>query len=378
MFRQPCDINGQWLDADSKKTFAISHPFDGKAIAALRMTDLPMDTPMPKKIPDNLLKIVKILNDGQYHDGDSMGELLQLTRSAVWKTVKKLQNYGVNIDSIKGKGYLLQEPLLLMNHHEIKNNIPKNIEISVFETIDSTNQYLKQFKNNKHPKICIAEQQTAGKGRFNREWHSPFGKNIYLSCLYPFQKDVSELAGLSLLTSLAVIKTLNEMGVNKHLFVKWSNDIVFNGKKLAGNLIEIQAETHAACQAIIGIGLNVNMLHDEENKISQHWTAVCQILHQYIDRNDLCIRLINHLIAYLKKFETQGFEIFIDEWDKVDYLKNKFISLHIFNEKITGKVLGINSQGYLLLQQNDGKVRVCSSGEAGLIREKEVTIQKEL
>ncbi len=321
------------------------------------------------ELKNNLIKLVKILNDGQYHDGNSIGETLQLTRSAVWKTIKKLQNYGIKIDSIKGKGYLLQEPLLLMDQNEIKNHIAKNAEVTVFETIGSTNQYLKQFKHHKHPKICIAEQQTAGKGRFNREWHSPFGKNIYLSCLYPFQKDVSELAGLSLLTSLAVVKTLHDIGIHNHLFVKWSNDVVFDSKKLAGNLIEVQAETHAACQAIIGIGLNVNMLHDEDNKISQDWISVRHMLNRYIDRNDLSARLINNLLAYLKIFETQGFENFVEEWDKVDYLKNKIISLNIFNEKIAGKVLGINAQGYLLLQLPDGSVRICSSGEASLIRE---------
>lgn len=321
------------------------------------------------ELKNKLIKLVNILNDGQYHDGNSLGKALQLTRSAVWKSIKKLQNYGIKIDSIKGKGYLLQEPLLLIDQSEIKNHIAQNIELTVFETINSTNQYLKQFKYHKNPKICIAEQQTAGKGRFNREWYSPFGKNIYLSCLYPFEKDVSELAGLSLLTSLAVIKTLQDIGIKEHLFVKWSNDIVYDSKKLAGNLIEVQAETHATSHAIIGIGLNVNMLHDQENNISQHWTSVHQILHRYIDRNDLCIRLINHLMMHLKIFETNGFEIFMDEWNNVDYLKNKFISLNIYNEKAVGKVLGINAQGYLLLQLSDGNVRVCSSGEASLIRE---------
>ncbi len=320
------------------------------------------------ELKDNLIKLVKILHDGQYHDGNTLGDTLQLTRSAVWKTIKKLQNYGIKIESIKGKGYQLLEPLLLIDPEKIKNNIAKHIDLSVFETIDSTNHYLKRFKTNKHPKICIAEQQTAGKGRFNREWHSPFGKNIYLSCLYPFQKDVSELAGLSLLTSLSIIKTLHDMGIKKDLAVKWSNDIVFDGKKLAGNLIEVQAETHAGCHAIIGIGLNVNMLHDEDKKISQDWTSVKAILNRYIDRNELCVSLINNLMQYLNKFEALGFEAFIEEWDTLDSLKNKFISLKIFNEKIDGKVLGINAQGYLLLQLSDGNVRVCSSGEASLVR----------
>lgn len=320
------------------------------------------------ELKDNLIKLVKMLNDGQWHDGNSIGDALQLTRSAVWKTIKKLQSYGIKIDSIKSKGYLLKEPLLLVDSDEIKKNIPPNIDLTVFETINSTNHYLKQFKNINYPKICIAEQQTAGKGRFNREWYSPFGKNIYLSCLYPFQKDVSELAGLSLLTSLAVVKTLNDLGITHHLAVKWSNDVVFDGKKLAGNLIEVQAETHAGCQAIIGIGLNVNMLDDDNKKISQDWISVSKILDSYMNRNDLCIHLINHLMIYLKKFETQGFEIFLEEWNKVDYLKNKSISLNVSNEKWMGTALGINSQGYLLLQFPDGKVRACSSGEASLIR----------
>lgn len=324
---------------------------------------------MSKKIQNNLIQLANILSDGRCHDGTSIGESLQLTRSAVWKTIKKLQSYGIKIDSIKGKGYLLLEPLLLIDPARIKKEIPSNVDVIVFETIDSTNYYLKQFKNSKHQKICISEQQTAGKGRFNREWYSPFGKNIYLSYLYPFQKDVSELAGLSLLTSLAVVKTLNDMGIKNHLFVKWSNDIVFEGKKLAGNLIELQAETHAGCQAIIGIGLNVNMLQDCENKISQDWTSVNNILNKHVDRNDLCIRLINNLTSYLNKFETQDFDSFITEWDKVDYLKNKTIALKIFNEKIVGTVKGINHQGYLLLELPDGSVRTCSSGEASVLRE---------
>jgi BirA family biotin operon repressor/biotin-[acetyl-CoA-carboxylase] ligase len=323
---------------------------------------------MTKQIQQNLIELVNILNDGEYHDGNTIGERLQLTRSAVWKAIKKLQNYGIKIDSVKGKGYLLQESLMLIDSTVIQSRIERDLEVIVFETIDSTNHYLKQFKNSKHPKICIAEQQTAGKGRFNREWHSPFGKNIYLSCLYPFEKDISELAGLSLLTSLSVVRTLIEMGVKNKLAVKWSNDIVFEGKKLAGNLIDVQAETHAGCQAIIGIGLNVNMLEDD-GKITQHWTSVNHMLNEYIDRNLLCSSLINNLMKYLSKFELHGFEVFMDEWDTVDYLKDKDISLNIFNEQFVGKVMGINSQGYLLLQLPNGNVRVCSSGEASLVRE---------
>lgn len=229
---------------------------------------------MAKKPHENLAKIVNILSDGQYHDGNSIGKSLQMTRSAVWKTIKKLVNYNIKMDSVRAKGYLLSEPLILLDVDRIKKNIAGNIDIHLFETIDSTNHYLKVFKNIKTPKVCIAEKQTHGKGRFNRQWYSPFGKNLYFSCVYPFQKDVSELAGLSLLTSLAIVKTLQHFGLDERLLVKWSNDVMYDNKKLSGNLIEVQAETHASCQAIIGIGINVNMLDDESKTISQEWISM--------------------------------------------------------------------------------------------------------
>lgn len=323
---------------------------------------------MRKKLATNVSKIIAILGDGAYHDGNSLGQSLQMTRSAVWKIIKKCQQYGIAIQSVKGKGYLLSERLILLERHEIKKHLPVTLEIDVFESIDSTNQYLRQFKQVKQPKICIAEQQTQGRGRFNRHWHSPFGKNIYLSCLYPLKKDISELAGLSLLTSLSVIKTLQSFGIQENLGVKWSNDVIYDGKKLAGNLIELQAEANAGCQAIIGIGLNVNMMVDQDHVITQDWTSLQQIAGKYIDRNKLCAALIQHLLDYLQVFLRHGFSHFLEEWHRVDSLQGKSIALMVFDQRFEGKVVGINPLGQLLLQLKNGEVKAFSSGEATVLR----------
>lgn len=321
---------------------------------------------MIKNSHDNLLQVVRILSDGHYHDGDSIGELLQITRSAVWKIIQKLLNYQIKIDSVKGKGYALVEPLILLDRAQIQKNQPE-IEIHLFESIDSTNQYLKTFKQVKSPLVCLAEKQMAGKGRFNRAWHSPFGKNIYFSCLYPFQKDVSELAGLSLLTSLAIVDTLKNFGVGEGLALKWSNDVMFDGKKVSGNLIELQAETHAVCQAIIGIGINVNMLEEEET-IQQPWTSMQKILNQYVDRNALCELLIKNLLDYLNRFNHQGFAPFVKSWNEWDCLVNKHISLTNVNQSFSGRMLGVNEQGYLLLELANGEIRTFSSGETTIMK----------
>lgn len=326
-----------------------------------------------KKLTPSFTKLVDILNDGHYHDGTTLGDTLNITRSAVWKTIKKLESYGITVDPVKGKGYSLLEPLILLNQKVIKKSIShKKIDTYFFETIDSTNDYLKNYlkkiPNSNNIKICISEQQTQGKGRLNRNWHSPFGQNIYLSCVYPFQKDVSELSGLSLVVSLAIVKTLELYSLPKALLVKWPNDIVYDNKKISGNLIEIQAESHGACHAIIGIGINVNMMQDENNSISQAWTSLRKITASYIDRNQLCISLIDNLITYLEQFVERGLSSFIDTWNATDSLINKEISLKNGNSKIYGKVTGINNVGHLVLQLQDGTSQTFSSGDTTVVK----------
>ena len=120
-----------------------------------------------KKHHPGLNKLIAILNDGHYHDGTAIGEKLNITRSAVWKMIKKLEQYGIDIDSVKGKGYALREPLVLLDKKTIKKNIAhKNLEIDIFESLTSTNDYLKSCTANKMPRVCLAEQQTL------MFWHS--------------------------------------------------------------------------------------------------------------------------------------------------------------------------------------------------------------
>lgn len=324
---------------------------------------------MKKELNINILNIVNILTDGQYHDGNSIGEKLNMSRTAVWKIIKRLKSYDIPIDSIKGKGYALLEPLILLELNKIKKKlIHDKVDIHLFENIDSTNNFLKNFKNNPAIKICIAEKQSNGKGRLSREWYSPFGKNIYLSCLYPFQKDISELAGLSLITSLAIIKTLKDSGIKHHLFVKWPNDIIYENKKISGSLIEIQAESNGMSYAVIGVGINVNMQNVGHNSITQPWTSMSKIFDKYVDRNEVVARLINHLINYLHQFNAKGFSLFMDEWMSADCLTNQIISVKNVYGEMTGKVQGINEQGHLMLQLENGAMKTFSSGDTSIIK----------
>ncbi|AZL16080.1 bifunctional biotin--[acetyl-CoA-carboxylase] ligase/biotin operon repressor BirA [Rickettsiales endosymbiont of Stachyamoeba lipophora] len=322
-----------------------------------------------KKLPKTLIELTHILSDLAYHDGDTIGQKLGITRSAVWKAIKKLEEYGTKIDSIKGKGYALSEPLLLLDEHLIQQGVPhKNITIEVFESLESTNSYLKGFVGNITPRVCIAEYQTQGRGRLNRRWYSPFGKNIYLSILYPFEKDMSELVGLSTIVSLAIVDALQDLQLAQQIFLKWPNDIIVKQKKLSGSLIEIISEANGLSYAIIGIGLNVNMINDD-NHINQSWTSLKQLLNQDVDRNKLCISLINSLTTYLKKFNQEGFNPFKTEWEQRDMLLNKKVKLVSGNNIISGYGRGINNQGNLMLEVEKGYIKPFSSGDTTIIKE---------
>lgn len=322
-----------------------------------------------QKLRASLVKLAMLLSDGEYHDGTALGKKLGITRSAIWKSLQKLQQYGVPIKSIKGKGYSLAEPLILLNSSAIKQAIhDKAISLEIFETISSTNDYLKAFWGSKKVHVCISELQIAGKGRLHREWHSPFAQNIYFSCLYSFHKDIHELAGLSLIVSLAIIHSLKAFKLNA--MVKWPNDILCIDKKLSGSLIEVQAESHGVSSAIIGIGINVNMLEDPSVKISQPWVSLRELTQHYIDRNEIVSALINSLMDYLTRFSEQGLRAFIDEWASVDYLLNKKITLKNLDKTIEGTASGIDAHGNLLLKLPDQSIKAFSSGDTTIMKKR--------
>ncbi len=245
----------------------------------------------------------------------------------------------------------------------------KSIPLELLEQVDSTNDYLKIASHPNKLAICISEMQTKGKGCFHRQWHSPFGQNIYLSLKYSFNKDISELAGLSLVCGLAVCRTIETIcHLSLPIFIKWPNDIICDNKKLAGILIEIQAETHGFCSVIIGIGLNVNMQNDTDQKINHDWTSLINLTEAYHDRNELCTALINYLMHYLEAFEKHGFSFFQNPWQKKDYLFNKSLNLRSSQKEFQGIGAGINEQGNLILKLTDGFQKAFSSGDATLMK----------
>lgn len=265
---------------------------------------------------------------------------------------------------------LVDKSKILENVHCPDNVI---IDLEVLESVSSTNDYL-QEKVNQHTqsnylKVVVADHQTQGKGRLGRSWVAPSGVNIYFSCQRDIKKKISELPGLSLILSLAVVKTLEEFIKPIQLAIKWPNDILYNHAKLSGSLIEIVSQS--PCCVVMGVGINVNMIDDADYPISQAWTSLKKITGKQFDRNQIVSVLINHLICMLSQFERHGFEFFLEQWKSYDILLGKKMTLKSGYEGsvlTTGIAKGLNTQGQLLLELENGRIQAFACGDTSIFK----------
>jgi len=315
-------------------------------------------------------EVLRLLSDGQVHSGEELGMLLGVSRAAVWKTLKKFELVGLDVISIKGKGYCIKGGLDLLDESEIQAQFQEFLDIKVFAQVDSTNSYLLR-QNNPERKVCLAESQTAGRGRRGRAWVSPFAQNLYLSIGWGFEGGIAVLEGLSLVVGLALVRSLRRCGVCD-LQVKWPNDILYKDRKLGGVLIEINGDPAGYCVAVIGIGLNVSMRGDYASSIEQPWSSLDQVFDEQnilpVGRNRLASHLLSELNSILSRYQTDGFSAYKDEWISIASYLNQSVYIHKGNHIQQGIFCGIDDSGALVLEA-DGSELVFHGGEVSLRRE---------
>lgn len=322
---------------------------------------------MINKISPTMLKVLNTLNDGLLHTGSDIANSLGISRTAVWKIIKRLKKYDIKIQT-QHQGYLLNNPHVLLQKKKIDQFIKDpNTSLEIFESLPSTSDYLKSKHPLKNKSICLSEYQTHGKGRLGREWVSPFGRNIYFSLSYTFAKDISEMSGLSLAVGVLAANTLKTLNPNLNLSLKWPNDLYIHDQKVGGILIDLIAEAHGNCVAIISMGLNVNM-KNEQLRIDQPWTSLEHVLDENLDRNKIVGHLLPNILEGMDEFANQGFESFMDQWKSYDYLHNKRIQVTMGDNVITGFAKGIDSKGLLILELPSGIHQKLSCGDTALLK----------
>jgi BirA family biotin operon repressor/biotin-[acetyl-CoA-carboxylase] ligase len=315
------------------------------------------------------------LADGRFHSGEALAQACGISRAAVWKHVKLLRkSYGLELFSVRGRGYRLGRPLELLNEERIRTELSapvssRLVQLEIRHQLDSTNSYLLERAQQGAPSgsVCLAEQQTAGRGRRGRQWVSPFGRNIYLSTLWRFQAGPAELSGLSLAAGLAVVQSLEQLGV-EGVKLKWPNDVLWEGRKLAGLLLEVAGEADGPSRVVLGLGVNTRMESEYGEMIDQPWVDLFQIPGgEEISRNRLAAQLLEQLFVTLGRFEREGLQPLIAAWQRYDLYYGQPVSLRVGNKLVQGVHRGVNTEGALLLQQGE-KLLPFHGGEVSLLR----------
>lgn len=232
-------------------------------------------------------------------------------------------------------------------------------KLEIFETIASTNTYLLEQAKTGAPCgfACFAEQQTQGRGRLQRTWHSPFGKNIYFSLLWRFGDAIQNLSGLSIAVAVMVANALRKYGIQSGVQLKWPNDVMITQRKLAGILLECNDTA-----IVIGIGLNL----DVQDAGEAGWIGLSEVINKPVARNFLAGLLLNELLKNLPLFAVRGLPLFLPEWQKHDVLFNKTVVVRTPDAAIQGVMRGVDEQGQLLLQQENGLLQSFCYGEVSV------------
>ncbi|MBW3470600.1 bifunctional biotin--[acetyl-CoA-carboxylase] ligase/biotin operon repressor BirA [Proteus vulgaris] len=315
-----------------------------------------------KETPTPLL-LIALLADGNIHSGEQLGESLGMSRAGINKHIQTLRSWGIDVQTVVGKGYQLDAPMNLLNADIVNQNIKGN-PANVIPVIDSTNQYLMQrISELTSGDVCIAEYQSAGRGRRGRKWISPFGRNLYLSMYWKLEQGPAAAIGLSLVVGVIMAEVLQKLGA-EGVKVKWPNDLYLNDKKLSGILVELTGKTGDVAHIITGIGINIAMSKNQNEAINQQWINLEQVGIK-IDRNELACEITNALRDAFVQFEKQGLSVFIERWKSLDNFMDRRVKLIIGEKEIFGVAKGINDQGALLLEQN-GSITPYIGGEISL------------
>ncbi|MBC3366316.1 bifunctional biotin--[acetyl-CoA-carboxylase] ligase/biotin operon repressor BirA [Pseudomonas sp. SWRI154] len=312
-----------------------------------------------------MLTLLKLLKDGRFHSGQALGAGLGISRSAVWKQLQHLEaELGLSVHKVRGRGYQLARPLLLLDAAEITSKEGFEWPVQIHDSIDSTNaEALRAIERGMAaPFLVLAERQIAGRGRRGRKWVSPFADNLYYSLVLRIEGGMRQIEGLSLVVGLAVMQALRDLG-GMNAGLKWPNDVLVGEKKIAGILLELVGDPADVCHVVLGVGINVNMRSTDE--VDQQWTSMSLEAGRDFDRNELVARLSAKLQHYLALHQVSGFAAIQQEWEHFHLWQGRAVSLIAGTNQIDGVVMGIDRQGALRLKV-DGVEKIFSGGELSL------------
>lgn len=318
--------------------------------------------------------ILRLLSDNRFHSGETLARHFQVSRTAVWQALQEAQALGVEIFSVRGRGYRLAEPLEWLEREAIlaATGVYRHwFRLELHDCLDSTNSYLLQLaiQGAPHASCVTAALQTQGRGRRGRSWQSGLGMSLTFSLLWRFQSGAAMLSGLSLAVGVALMRTMHSFNIMQ-TYLKWPNDLIMRQqnqyRKLAGILIELQGDMEGPSVAVIGVGVNLRLAKQVQQQIDQPAASLAALDASLPDSSQLLGRLLQQLAAVLTVFEQRGFLALRQEWNSYHAYQNQPVRMLLpNNSEVPGVVRGVADNGMLLVETAAGIQRF-SAGEISL------------
>lgn len=318
--------------------------------------------------------VLRLLADGAERSGESLAAALGVSRAAVWKQVRQLQAWSLEVEAAPGRGYRLARPLDLLDEAALRAALPDAAAarlraLTVADEVESTNEALLAAAALPAGRMdaCLAEFQTRGRGRRGRSWVAPYASGLCLSVSWAFRDAPPQLSALSLAVGVGVLRALRALGV-PGVGLKWPNDLLYGLRKLGGILIELRAEAAGPAFVVIGLGINVALPESARAQVAASGLAVAS-LDDFCaappSRTRLAAAVIGELERVLTEFEVRGFAPFADEWRAADALAARPACVVQGETRVEGVARGIDEDGALLLEVA-GSTRRFVSGEVSL------------
>lgn len=333
--------------------------------------------------------VLRLLVDGKFHSGEILAQQLGISRASVNNALSKVDQLGLVLYSVRGKGYCLPNPPQWLRadivQHCLKQQAGEktasSVQIEIFDNIPSTNTLLLQRAMQGAPSgsVIAAEWQDSGRGRLGRKWYSGLGNALTFSLLWRFECGLSGLSGLSLAIGVALIRALHKCGAYGAQ-LKWPNDILLTStdgllkkSKLGGVLLEAQGDMLGPSAVVIGIGINITAPKIFLAQIEQPVTGLVDLVEHVPERNFLLAALLVELEMVLQQFATQGFVAFHKEWEGYHALQGQKVTLSVPDgSQMKGIARGVTDNGALVLETMQG-MQIINAGE---INAGEINISK--
>jgi BirA family biotin operon repressor/biotin-[acetyl-CoA-carboxylase] ligase len=314
--------------------------------------------------------LLRKLADGEFHSGEVLAQQFGVTRATVNNALQDVENFGLTLYSVRGRGYRLARPLQWLETDRILAGLGAargDLHIEILDHATSSNALLLQraAQGETSGTVLAVEWQNAGRGRLGKTWHSGLGDALTFSLLWRFESGLSALSGLSLVVGIAMMRALDELGV-PGAGLKWPNDVLLKDGKLAGILLEAQGDMLGPSAVVIGIGLNLSVPEAMRERIDQAVSDLASLDTPLPERNHILAVLLKHLAAVLREFAGHGFAPMRKEWENRHVFQQRPVKLLLPDgSHISGMALGVTDDGALRLATAQGE-QIFNAGEVSL------------